>query len=261
MPTRKILIALAFMPIVLGGCASAPTGAGGAVERERSGGADGAGRAEVKAYAPEIRVNFNKTANDWVGGHSDYTSDTQPIDVVIKPRRLPGMFGGYGLYTAGTNRSDDLFIYIKKKFTGFAANRDYLLTFSVTFLTDAPTGCVGVGGAPGESVYLKAGAAPVEPLTAAVDTEYRMNIDKGNQARGGKNAVTLGDIAGTNTDCNRPRFEWKTVANDAPLNARTDATGTLWVMFGIDSGFEDASEIYYRSATISVSPHASAERK
>ena len=56
-------------------------------------------------------------------------------------------------------------------------------------------------------------------------------------------------------------FEWKTLASDTPLMARSDATGALWVMFGIDSGFENFTEIYYRSATISASPHASAELK
>ena len=180
MRMTKMLTFIAFAPVLLGGCAGGPTGPGG------SEGNDGMRGPGAKPPQPEIRENFNKTANDWLGGHSDYTSDTQPTDVVVKPRRLPGLFGGYGLYTAGTNRSDDLFIYIKKKFTGFAPNQDYLLTFSVTFLTDAPAGCVGVGGAPGEAVFLKAGAAPVEPLTVAVDTEYQMNIDKGNQSRGGK---------------------------------------------------------------------------
>jgi hypothetical protein len=211
-------------------------------------------------YEPQIEVNFDKSSSDWLGGHSDYTSDTQPTDVVIQPRRLPGLFGGHGLYTAGTNRSDDLFIYIKKKFTGFAPDRDYLLSFSVTFLTDAPSGCVGAGGAPGEAVIVKAGAAPVEPLTVAVDTQYQLNIDKGNQARGGKNAVVLGNIAGANTDCSRPRFEWKTLTSPASLKARSDATGTLWMMFGIDSGFEGASKIYYRAAIISASPAGSASR-
>ena len=254
MRMTKMLTFIAFAPVLLGGCAGGPTGPGG------SEGNDGMRGSGAKSPQPEIRENFNKTANDWLGGHSDYTPDTQPTDVVVKPRRLPGLFGGYGLYAAGTNRSDDLFIYIKKKFTGFAPNQDYLLTFTVTFLTDAPAGCVGVGGAPGEAVFLKAGAAPVEPLTVAVDTEYQMNNDKGNQARGGKNAVVLGNIAGTNTDCNRPRFEWKTLTSATPLMARSDATGTLWLMFGIDSGFEDTSEIYYRSATISASLTRSAPR-
>ena len=151
MRMTKMLTFIAFAPVLLGGCAGGPTGPGG------SEGNDGMRGPGAKPPQPEIRENFNKTANDWLGGHSDYTSDTQPTDVVVKPRRLPGLFGGYGLYTAGTNRSDDLFIYIKKKFTGFAPNQDYLLTFSVTFLTDAPAGCVGVGGAPGEAVFLKAG--------------------------------------------------------------------------------------------------------
>jgi hypothetical protein len=180
--------------------------------------------------------------------------------VVVQPRRLPGHHGGYGLYTAGTNRSDDLFIYIKKKFTGFTPNQDYLLAFSVTFLTDAPSGCVGIGGPPGEAVFVKAGAASIEPLTVAIDSQYQMNIDKGNQARGGKNATPLGDLAGTNTDCSRPRFEWKTLTGQDPLKARSDATGALWIMLGIDSGFEGTSELYYRSVTISISPAGAALR-
>ena len=94
-------------------------------------------------------------------------------------------------------------------------------------------------------------------LTVAVDTEYRMNIDKGNQARGEK-MLSYWGTSPEPTDCNQPRFEWKTLTSAAPLMARSDATGTLWLMFGIDSGFEDTSEIYYRSATISVSSTGSA---
>ena len=213
-----------------------------------------AGWRDVKPGPIEIAEDFNKTSTDWVGGHSDYTSDTQPNDVIVAPRQVPAPFGGYGLYIAGTNRSDDLFIYIKKKFSGFRPNHDYSLTFSVTFLTDAPAGCVGVGGAPGEAVTLKAGATPTEPVTVIVDSQYQMNIDKGNQAQGGKDALALGNIAGTNTDCDRPRFESKTLTSTASMTARSDAQGALWLMFGIDSGFEAASEIYYRSATITALP-------
>ncbi len=144
MRITKMLIFIVFASHLLGGCAGRPMGQGGPE------GHDGMRGPGAEPGQREIRENFNKTSNDWLGGHSDYTSDTQPTDVVVQPRRLPGLFGGHGLYTAGTNRSDDLFIYIKKKFTGFAPNQNYLLTFSVTFLTDAPAGCVGVGGAPGD---------------------------------------------------------------------------------------------------------------
>lgn len=213
-----------------------------------------AGGRDVKPGPIEIAEDFNKTSTGWAGGHSDYMSDTQPNDVIVAPRRVPAPFGGYGLYTAGTNRSDDLFIYIKKKFSKFRPNQDYLLTFSVTFLTDAPAGCIGVGGAPGEAVTLKAGATPTEPVTVIVDGQYQMNIDKGNQAQGGRDAFALGNIAGTNTDCNQPRFESKILTSTASLKARSDSQGALWLIFGIDSGFEAASEVYYRSATITASP-------
>ena len=212
-----------------------------------------AGGPEVKPRPVKIGVDFDKTYTGWAGGHSDYTSDTQPNDVVVRPRLLPAPFAGYGLYTAGMNRSDDLFIYIKKKLTGFSPNQDYLVSFSVTFLTDAPAGCIGVGGAPGEAVTLKAGATAIEPETVIVDGQYQMNVDKGSQVQGGKDALALGNIAGTNRDCEQPRFESKTVGSSDALKVRSDEQGAVWLMFGIDCGFEGASEIYYRSATITAS--------
>jgi hypothetical protein len=101
---------------------------------------------------------------------------------------------------------------------------------------------------------VKAGATPTEPTTVIVDSQYQMNIDKGNQAQGGKDALAMGNIAGTNTDCDRPRFESKTLTSTASMTARSDAQGALWLMIGIDSGFEASSEVYYRSATITALP-------
>ncbi|MBA4143726.1 MAG: hypothetical protein H0X43_12175 [Nitrosospira sp.] len=233
MNTRNPLLSIALVAFLLPGC-------NGPVKEETT--------------PLKIDMDFSGTSTDWAGGYADYAPDTQPDDVIVETRRLPEPFAGNGLYTSGTNRSDDLFIYIKKKFPGFLPNHDYLLNFSVTFLTDAPAGCVGVGGPPGESVTLKAGATPIEPLTILVDGEYRMNIDKGEQVNSGKDAIALGDIAGTNTDCDRPVFESKTLASSTLLKATSDAGGSMWLMFGIDSGFEAASEIYYQSATVAASP-------
>ncbi len=45
----------------------------------------------------------------------------------------------------------------------------------------------GIGGSPGESVYVKAGATTEEPLIIEdSDGWLRMNIDKGNQAGEGQ---------------------------------------------------------------------------
>jgi len=121
----------------------------------------------------QIDIDINSAITDWSGGFSDYTPETEPDDVVVEPRPLPQPHTGFGLYTFGTNRSDDLFIYIKRQLTGFAPHVSYALAFRVQFLPEAPAGCIGVGGEPGEAVIVKGGASPVEPLTVLVNGQFQ----------------------------------------------------------------------------------------
>ncbi len=200
--------------------------------------------------AKQISIDFNAASTDWLGGYSDYSTFTEPNDIVVEARPLPEPFTGYGLYTAGTNLSDDLFIYIKKKFSGFVPNAKYSLTFSVTFLSSAPSGCAGAG----DGVTMKGGASTIEPVTVLVNGEYQMNIDKGVQANSGRDALVLGDIANTNTDCSSLQYESKTLTSVTAITATADNDGSLWVIFGIDSGFEFASNVYYQSAAVTAAP-------
>ena len=231
MRIRATLSASAFLLVVLHGCG------GGTDERPSP---------------VQLSTDFNATATDWLYGYADYTSETAPNDVVVQPRPLPQPFTGYGLYTFGTNRSDDLFIYIKKRFSGFAPDTKYSLTFSVTFLTRVSMGCFGVGGPPGEGVVVKGGASTIEPMTVLVNNTYQMNIDTGNE--GGKDALVLGNIANSSTDCMNLRYESKTLISRASVTTTSDNNGSLWILFGIDSGFEAASNIYYQSALVTASP-------
>ena len=63
------------------------------------------------------------------------------------------------------------------------------------FATNAPSGCVGVGGAPGENVWIKAGATDIEPESVLDSSLPVVNIDKGNRSTSGENAFVLGDVA------------------------------------------------------------------
>lgn len=199
-------------------------------------------------------INFDTNVTDWRYGYSDYSPDHDPGDVVVQPRSAPQPFTGFGLYSFGTNLSDDLFIYAKKQFSGFKPNTSYALKFDVTFLTNAPTGCAGVGGGGGDAVVLKAGASAVEPITVWRGDSYRMNVDIGRQMVAGKDAVILGTIAGTNSECAKLFYESKTLASTASITATSDSNGSLWILFGTDSGFEYASHIYYRSAVVTAQP-------
>jgi hypothetical protein len=210
----------------------------------------GGGNGNNNPKPVRIDVDFGNTLTMWQGGYSDYTTATQPTEFVAESRPLPPPFSGNGYYTLGGNRSDDLFVYIKSKFAGFKPNARYHLTFQVNFITNAPSaGCTGIGGSPA-SVTIKAGATAVEPMTILLGSYYTMNIDKGNQVTGGKNALALGDIGNTNTDCINLRYERKTLASTSPLEVTTDASGDLWFLFGMDSGFEGTSHIYYQSISV-----------
>jgi len=218
-------------------------------------GCDKLGNPVVSIHHPvQITINFGQD-QDWFGGQSDYTVGTEPNDVLFEQRALPAPFQGRGLYSTGTNHSDDLFLYIKKRIEGFAANQAYSLSFELTILTDAPAQCVGAGGAPGESVTVKAGATVVEPITIQKGDDFVTNIDKGSQANAGLDALILGNLANNNTDCTHRRFETKILRNEGAQKVATDDSGALWIIFGIDSGFEAGSSLYYLISKIYAVPN------
>ncbi len=90
---------------------------------------------------------------------------------------------------SGNNHSDDLWMYHKGHVAGLEPNRRYTVRFEVEIATSVASGCVGVGGAPGEDVTVKAGASTIEPGAVIIGGDWRMNIDKGQQANGGENAL------------------------------------------------------------------------
>jgi hypothetical protein len=123
------------------------------------------------------------------------------LEAGIRP--LPSGLGveGTGYYLQGMNHLDDLFMFLKRRLgtdNGVVAGQEYCIKFTIVFASNAPSGAVGIGGAPGESVYLKAGASTVEPeVYLDSDTDYYlMNVDKGSgNSANGTAASVIGDIA------------------------------------------------------------------
>jgi len=203
----------------------------------------------------QIDFTFNNGTDGWLSGFADYpVNPTADYQLVAEFSQLPSplqLISGFNL--SGTNRSDDLFMFIKKQFNGFEASTQYQLQFEITFASNEPTGCVGVGGAPGEGVTIKAGATINEPLSADNGNgDFRMNIDKGNQKIDGSDAIKIGDFANSKK-CEDKDFtyELKTLNNDAaPFNVFTNTDGALWFLFSTDSGFESTTSIYFISGIV-----------
>ena len=202
--------------------------------------------------------NFNNDLQNWQGDFADYPVADAPIyDLEVDYRAIPnGLESGRKvLFLRGDNHSDDLFMYAKRRLTGLEPNASYAVSLDVTIASDSPGGCFGIGGAPGESVFFKAGATTVEPL-AEPDNEgwLRMTIDKGNQSQDGADMKLLDHIA-VETDCNNPDFLLKRLTNaDQPIFLETDDAGSGWLILGTDSGFEGATAVYFTSIRIQVDP-------
>ena len=204
-----------------------------------------------------FHYSFDQDAEGWTGDFTDlpvdYEADIYELEFGHSP--LPEELGEHGkaLRISGINRSDDLFMYVKKHLASADAiepNTTYRIVFEVEFATNAPAGAVGVGGPPGEAVWVKVGAADVEPIPVAEldmgdDYYYLLNVDKGRQNEDGQNALRIGDVAKVEDD-SFDLYELKTLDNKTkPLEISSDAQGNLWIFVGTDSGFEGRTTLYY----------------
>jgi hypothetical protein len=190
------------------------------------------------------RLDFRFCADSggWVGGFADLPAAERDSDLYglsFRRAKVPHA-RVHGLRLAGDNRSDDLFMYVKRQITGLAPHAVYRIQLRFTLYTNAGEGCAGIGGAPGESVYVKAGGVAVEP--DAIENEdggLAMNLDKGDQSRGGADAIVIGDLAAAGANCAGSVFVPKRFTTGrGALAAETDRDGNLWVLIDTDSGFE-----------------------
>lgn len=198
--------------------------------------------------------NFQNDKDGWTADIVDYgveqdsimefksawTALPAPLDTTKKSLLLESM-----------NRSDDAFMFLKKKVTGLQPNKDYSLVFDIELASKYPTNSMGIGGSPGSSVWVKAGATPVEPVKEKKDNFYSLNIDKGAQNNDGKDAIILGNVGVGDDDDETYQLITRSNA-DKPFTARSNANGELWLIVGTDSGFEGLTTLYYSQIKVTV---------
>lgn len=113
---------------------------------------------------------------------------------------------------------------------------------------------MGVGGAPGEAVSIKAGILNKEPKAIESDTEgepiFRMNIDKGNQSSEGEDMKIVGNMV--QPDDTLTGFQ--PVAMDYAATLKSNEKGELYVIIGSDSGYEGLTTFYLDAIKIKLAP-------
>ncbi|PST83402.1 hypothetical protein C7T94_12580 [Pedobacter yulinensis] len=207
----------------------------------------GCKKTDKPQVVPVMSVNdsFESAVSGWTADFADYPAGEETKfqlqqGYATLPAPLDASKGGFRI--SGMNRSDDLFMFFRKKLTGLLPNKVYQMDLEVTFATAVPSGRAGAGGAPGESVYLKAGMMPLEPQKVLNQQTgyYRMNIDKANQAVDGKDMQVIGNVTnGTTTE------EYRLVKRLGSFSGSTNSKGEIWLCIGTDSGFEAMTTLYY----------------
>ena len=207
--------------------------------------------------------DFAEDSHGWTGDFTDlpvdYDEDLYALEFAYIERPDSLDSSGKALMLSGRNASDDLFMYVKKQLTqadGIQPDTTYSIRFTVDVATNAPAGAVGIGGPPGEAVWVKVGAAPVEPIPVPEETgshpRLLLNVDKGSQNDDGKHALRIGDVSKVVSD-DFDTYEIKRLDNqDQPLRATSDSAGTLWLFVGTDSGFEGQTTLYYTLISVTI---------
>ena len=211
-----------------------------------------AGTAAAKETTAGLTFDFNQNDGGFTPIFSDYPNE-QGVEEFYELRsgheEVPIAEAGKGLFLSGNNHSDDLFMGYYKDLSGLVPETEYQFTVRFQLATNVENDMIGIGGAPGESVFVKCGVASKEPENSLDSlNHFRLNIDKGSQSTGGADMIVVGNLA--KKEINRPgEYEFNEI--ETKVIARTDEAGTAYLVIGTDSGFEGVTSFYLDDISVS----------
>lgn len=211
-----------------------------------------AGTAAAKDPTTGLAFDFNQNDGGFTPIFSDYPNE-QGVEEFYElhsgHEEVPIAEAGKGLFLSGNNHSDDLFMGYYKELSGLAPETEYQFTVQFKLATNMENDMIGIGGAPGESVFVKCGVASEKPENSLDSlNHFRLNIDKGSQSTSGSDMIVVGNLA--KEEVNRPgEYEFNEIATK--VIAQTDEAGTAYLVIGTDSGFEGVTSCYLDDISVS----------
>ncbi len=219
---------------------------------------DRAGQSDDETVT-DLSFSFDTDTAGWRPGFADLPADVDRsfYDLAAEWRPLPDGLEGGGLYSQGTNRSDDLLMFWTAPITDLAPTTGYTIEWEIELATNMPSGMAGIGGSPTDAVFVKVGATPQEPMVEVdPDGFNRLNTDVGSQSEGGRDATVIGTLTNPNVVAGPepPAYALMTLEAGADgLNAAmTDGDGRLWLFVGTDSGFEGTTTLYLSRIAVTL---------
>jgi hypothetical protein len=189
--------------------------------------------------------DFSQGVQGWEAGFADFPSNPEDsalfqLEYAYTDQVPESILTKKSFMLSGSNVNKDLFMYLKTKVSDLKPETEYTITFTIELASNLNTSLPATG-----SVFLKAGATPIEPRSIIVDGNYVLNIDKGDDGIAGMDVIALGDIA---TPANATGYALitrnNTMANSRYV-AKTDSNGDLWLIVGTDSNLEGSTKVFY----------------
>ena len=211
-----------------------------------------AGTAAAKETTAGLTFDFNQNDGGFTPIFSDYPNEQggeEFYELRSGHEEVPIAEAGKGLFLSGNNHSDDLFMGYYKDLSGLVPETEYQFTVRFQLATNVENDMIGIGGAPGESVFVKCGVASKEPENSLDSlNHFCLNIDKGSQSTSGSDMIVVGNLA--KEEINRPgEYEFNEI--ETKVIARTDEAGTAYLVIGTDSGFEGVTSYYLDDISVS----------
>jgi len=202
-----------------------------------------------------FEYDLSESEHDWEPFFTDYPvgwGDNMQLTAEYRtlPEPLDTTRNAY--FISAVNRSDDVKMLFRRQVNGLEPNTTYSVQFSVEFATEVPSGCVGIGGAPGESVRVIASSSAIKPEPVIDEDDphddgyYLLNIQHLDDPAQWHNNAIMGDIANSRECEEGYQFELKEVSSGFDHDrVTTDDDGNAWLLFGTRSGFEGQTNLYY----------------
>lgn len=98
-----------------------------------------------------LTFDFAQGESGFIAEFAEYQTATEPdtLEFHSEIGQVQGL-NAQGFLLSSVNRSDDVFMFLSRPIGGLTPNTPYRVTVSITFATNVPPGCVGIGGSPGE---------------------------------------------------------------------------------------------------------------
>jgi hypothetical protein len=196
--------------------------------------------------------NFRETDGSWEPFFTGYNvgwEESMELETGYQTLPEPLETEDYAHFISAMNRSDDVKMLFRKQVDGLEPGMNYMVSFTIRFATEVPSGCAGIGGPPGEAVRVIAAADITKPeaVTGLMrDDYYVLNLQylSDNPGEWYQRAI-MGDIANSRECEDGYEFEIKEVSRLDHDSVTADENGRVWLLFGTRSGFEGQTDLYY----------------